>query len=142
MQLLAGESMVLPPVRKHWIVLVSALVWPVVVGLLLAIVAIVAGVTTASRQRVDVGPVQPGTILLLGACVLVVLVLASVLGLEWPRARVAESGPGCGGWTAILIGLVVLTVVLRFLFGAAVELVLALLSSAAIVGYAAWWAWL
>lgn len=45
-QLLAGESMVLPPIRKHWIVLVSWTFWPLLLSLIvLALVDILlAGV--------------------------------------------------------------------------------------------------
>jgi uncharacterized membrane protein YdbT with pleckstrin-like domain len=31
--LLAGESMVLPPIKKHWIVLLKGVFWPTVIGL-------------------------------------------------------------------------------------------------------------
>jgi len=36
--LLAGESMVLPPIKKHWIVLVKGTIWPTVFGALILIV--------------------------------------------------------------------------------------------------------
>lgn len=35
--LLAGESMVLPPIKKHWIVLVKGTFWPAVVGILVLV---------------------------------------------------------------------------------------------------------
>jgi uncharacterized membrane protein YdbT with pleckstrin-like domain len=35
--LLAGESMVLPPIRKHWIVLVKGTFWPGLIGLVVLI---------------------------------------------------------------------------------------------------------
>jgi len=36
--LLAGESMVLPPIRKHWIVFVKGLQWPIILTLVVLIV--------------------------------------------------------------------------------------------------------
>src|SRR5215467_204945 len=36
--LLAGESMVLPPIKKHWIVLVKGTIWPTVIGVLILVV--------------------------------------------------------------------------------------------------------
>lgn len=41
-QLLAGESMVLPPIRKHWIVLVKWMFWPSVVAVVLFAIVDVA----------------------------------------------------------------------------------------------------
>jgi uncharacterized membrane protein YdbT with pleckstrin-like domain len=35
--LLAGESMVLPPIRKHWIVLVKGTFWPALIGLVVLV---------------------------------------------------------------------------------------------------------
>jgi membrane protein YdbS with pleckstrin-like domain len=36
--LLAGESMVLPPIKKHWIVLVKGTFWPAAIGILILVV--------------------------------------------------------------------------------------------------------
>jgi uncharacterized membrane protein YdbT with pleckstrin-like domain len=36
--LLAGESMVLPPIKKHWIVLVKGTFWPALIGLVVLVV--------------------------------------------------------------------------------------------------------
>jgi uncharacterized membrane protein YdbT with pleckstrin-like domain len=36
--LLAGESMVLPPIKKHWIVLVKATFWPAALAILVLVV--------------------------------------------------------------------------------------------------------
>src|SRR5262245_5397881 len=35
--LLAGESMVLPPIRKHWVVLVRGMLWPTLIGLFILV---------------------------------------------------------------------------------------------------------
>jgi len=35
--LLAGESMVLPPIRKHWVVLVRGMLWPSLIGLFILV---------------------------------------------------------------------------------------------------------
>jgi uncharacterized membrane protein YdbT with pleckstrin-like domain len=52
MRLLAGESMVLPPIRKHWIVLAGRLFWPVLIAVaLLALVAFLSA-PAASGIRV------------------------------------------------------------------------------------------
>src|SRR5215471_13902521 len=36
--LLAGESMVLPPIKKHWIVLVKGTIWPTVAAIVVLVV--------------------------------------------------------------------------------------------------------
>src|SRR5262245_26053983 len=36
--LLAGESMVLPPIKKHWIVLVKGMFWPTIAALVFLVV--------------------------------------------------------------------------------------------------------
>ena len=36
--LLAGESMVLPPIKKHWIVLLKGTIWPTLIGILILVV--------------------------------------------------------------------------------------------------------
>jgi uncharacterized membrane protein YdbT with pleckstrin-like domain len=37
-QLLAGESMVLPPIRKHWIVVFTGVFWPMILSLIVFVV--------------------------------------------------------------------------------------------------------
>src|SRR5262249_49669290 len=37
-KLLTGESMVLPPIKKHWVVLVRWMLWPTIVALVLFVV--------------------------------------------------------------------------------------------------------
>jgi uncharacterized membrane protein YdbT with pleckstrin-like domain len=51
-QLLAGESMVLPPIRKHWIVLVKWMFWPAVVAIILFVIVDIAlsGVVSADAR--------------------------------------------------------------------------------------------
>jgi uncharacterized membrane protein YdbT with pleckstrin-like domain len=44
--LLAGESMVLPPIRKHWIVFVKGMQWPLVLTVL--VLAVVDGLLAGS----------------------------------------------------------------------------------------------
>src|SRR5690349_17358545 len=76
-QLLAGESLVLPPLHRHWIVLVRSLFAPVLVSLLLLVAADIVGAS-----------VLPGDLrLVLTLLVLSVLgVWAIVVWIQWAAA--------------------------------------------------------
>ena len=53
-KLLAGESMVLPPIRKHWIVMVKWMLWPLVVAVVLFVLVdvILAGAVSGDARVV------------------------------------------------------------------------------------------
>jgi len=75
--LLAGESMVMQPLRKHWIVLVSGLWFPTVVGLALLFIAFLPIPLITQEARVLVTVI---VLLIWGAW-------AGVVYLQWASAE-------------------------------------------------------
>jgi uncharacterized membrane protein YdbT with pleckstrin-like domain len=76
--LLAGESMVLPPIKKHWIVLVKATIWPTLLGTVVLVVldGLLLGVPIGDAPRV------------IGTLIVLVVVAGSwyIAWLEWQAA--------------------------------------------------------
>ena len=75
--LLAGESMVMQPLRKHWIVLVSGLWFPTVIGLVVLFVAVALPIPIPQESRVLVTVI---VLLIWGAW-------ATVVYLQWASAE-------------------------------------------------------
>lgn len=141
-KLLAGESMVVPTIRKHWIVMARTLQWPIMVALVLLVATAVVpalGLTrTGASQHISLS-FDPTFIWTVLAIAVVVLVLLGIVGLELPKG--SGGGSGLGPWVAILIGLLILTVLMRVFLGD-LQIALSLILAAAIVGLAGWWSWL
>jgi membrane protein YdbS with pleckstrin-like domain len=135
-KLLAGESMVLPTIRKHWIVIARAVFWPTVVGIVLLSTFGILPVIASVLRRGSAILVWPE---ILAAIVIVVLVLIEMtLGLAIPGGIV---GGGFFRWLAALVALLILAGALRALLGG-LAVVLISLVAVVIVALAAWWAWL
>lgn len=75
--LLAGESMVLPPIKKHWIVLVKGTFWPTLIGVV--ILAVVDGVL------IDV-PLGDSRVVLTLIVLVALAAVAYVVWLNWQAA--------------------------------------------------------
>jgi membrane protein YdbS with pleckstrin-like domain len=142
--LLAGESMVLPTIRKHWVVIVRTVFWPTVVGLvLLATVGILPAILRGlargrsfNLQRMLVVPE-----LFIALLLVVLLLLNLILDLRLPSVRipghVARARPL--RWLGILVALLIFAAVLHAIIGDAEAVVTSIIAIAIIV-LAAWWA--
>lgn len=84
--LLAGESMVLQPLRKHWIVLVKGLWLPTVIGLVLLFIVYAA--PTVLSALLHISSQSVGDIRLVGTLIILLLwgFWATVVYLQWSSA--------------------------------------------------------
>jgi membrane protein YdbS with pleckstrin-like domain len=142
-KLLAGESMVLPTIRKHWIVMVTELFWPVLAAVVLLLTSFVPAIgvrPTGRFTQFSLGTSFQEWVGIASIALAFALGLG-LLGLEF-RPRGARS-LGCFPGLAMLVGLVIFAALLRFLIRDLQWVVLITLAiTTAIVGASAWWAWL
>jgi membrane protein YdbS with pleckstrin-like domain len=142
-KLLAGESMVLPTIRKHWIVIASSLFWPTVfaLGMLITSFFPAVGVSRAGPFRLNLTSSLMEWLGILSVG-LAVIFLLGLIGVEF-RGGGAGRSLGCLPALITLIGSVLLGTLLRLVISDAVlEAVVTLGIASTIVGTATWWAWL
>jgi membrane protein YdbS with pleckstrin-like domain len=142
-QLLAGESMVLPTIRKHWVVLAKSMSWPAVVALLLLIVSDSPLWDYVGGTRVGVGRgVSPVPLV-------VILIWLSVAGVVLSLIMVYMKLVGAARWlfwpsAGALVLLVIIVngplANLAGVVGGDARVVITVLALG-IVGLAWWWAW-
>jgi membrane protein YdbS with pleckstrin-like domain len=142
-KLLAGESMVLPTIRKHWIVILSSLFWPGLLAVVLLLTTSVPAIAVRSmgrktELRLDSTFEQW---LFIASVAIAVLVGLALLGLEFRSPRAPALG--CAGGMVALVAAVVLATLLRLVVrDAALVVVITLVVATAVVGVSAWWSWL